>query len=241
MEDKTIMKNFKYRAFLLAGVALVGFSSIAMASPLGIASITNCTPGGGVTVTSTTITWLPAAGSGLGCIATGLPTSISYSGGTFTAGQGTIEDLPGGPPPFMTLAGGVLQFGLTAFSAPIASDGICSTSVALASGHSCVIFAGSPFLLFSNGATTTVSLVALGTVTDTGNSSTAPYIATFSTNSNSDTAQIAENIDTGGSATNTYAATLIVGTPEPGTVSMFLLGGVALIGIGRKRFGKSKA
>jgi len=232
------MKNFKNRAFLLAGVAVFGFSSLAMASPLGIASITNC-DGGGATVTATTITWLPTAGTGLGCITLGLPTSVSYSGGTLTSGTGTIEDLPAGPPPFISLAGGVLAFGLTAFKTPTPTDGICSTTTALASGHSCIISAGSPFLLVSNGATTTVNLVALGTVTDTGNSSTAPYIGTFSTNSNSDTAAIAATIDTpGGSETNTYSATLIVGTPEPATISMFLLAGVGLIGIGRKRFVK---
>jgi hypothetical protein len=232
------MKNFKYRALLLAGVAVFGFSSLAMASPLGIASITNC-DGGGATVTATTITWAPTAGPGLGCISLGLPTSISYSGGTLNSpGTGTIEDLPAGPPPFITLAGGVLAFGLTAFQTPVSTDGICSTSTALSAGHSCVVSVDSPFLLVSNGATTTVNLVALGIVTDTGDSSTAPYRATFSTNSNNDTAFIANEIDTGGAATNTYSATLIVGTPEPATVSMFLLAGIGLIGIGRKKFVK---
>jgi hypothetical protein len=139
----------------------------------------------------------------------------------------------------MTLAGGVLSFGLTAFQAPAPSDGICSTSVTLTSGHSCIIVAGSPFLLTSNGATTTVGLVALGTVTDTGDASTSLYKGLFTTQSGSSTDQIAANILAGGSQQNTYSATLIVGAPEPGTVSMFLLGGIALIGIGRKRFGKS--
>ena len=231
------MKNLKYRAFLLGGVAVFGFSGLAVASPFGIASITNCADGGAM-VTSTTITWLPTAGPGLGCITLGLPTSLSYSGGTLTSGTGTIEDLPGGPPPFISLAGGVLSFGLTAFQAPSPTDGICSTSTALASGHSCIVAVGSPFLLTSDGSTTTVTLVTLGTVTDTGNMSTAPWRGLFTTQSAFDTASIASTIDGGGSETNTYSATLLVGTPEPGTISMFLLG-AALIGIGRKRFRKS--
>src|ERR1700690_578221 len=139
------MKRSNQRLYLLAALVFLGLSSRASADPVGTASITNCTPNGGITISATTITWLPVAGTNLGCIATGIPTSISYSGGTFTSGTGVISDLPGGSiNPFMVLAGGLLDFSLTSFAAPSPTDGICSTSVALASGRSCVAFVGSP-------------------------------------------------------------------------------------------------
>ena len=238
------MKLLKHLPYLLAGFAFLGLSNQAVASPIGTANITNCTPGGGFTFSATTINWLPPAGSGLGCIATGLPTSIAYSGGTFTSGTGTIEDLAGGAPgTFMLLAGGVLDYSLSAFAAPATTDGICSTTVALATGHSCIAFAGSPFLFTSQGATTAVSLDALGILTDTGNASTSPYSGLFTTQLIANTAAIASTIDAGGSITSTYSATLATGpagsasTPEPATFAL-LSTGVALLGIGRKRFGK---
>ncbi len=241
------MNNFKKYSYLFAGVAFFAFSGLAMASPMGTISFTNCTPDGGATVTATTITWLPDLGGGRGCIATGLPTSVTYSGGTFTSGTGSIEDLPAGPPPFMLFAGGVLSFGFGSFSTPVATDGVCSTTVTLASGHSCIIFAGSPFLLTSDGTTTTVTLDIMGIVTDTGapiGSNTSQYAALFTTQSNFSTDQIAANINSGGSQQNTYSATLIITppvgqptVPEPATATLAGLGiGLVVIGYGRKRF-----
>src|ERR1035438_7767958 len=92
---------------LLAVVTCLVFTGVASASPLGTANISNCTPNGGVTVSATTITWLPAAGANLGCIATDPPTSISFSGGTFTSGTGTISDLPAGSTNPWVVLGGV--------------------------------------------------------------------------------------------------------------------------------------
>src|SRR5512135_798798 len=226
------MNGLTKQMYLLGAIALLGISSSALATPVGSASITNCTPSGGVTVSATSIIWLPVAGTNLGCIATGLPTSISYSGGTFTSGTGTISDLPAGSlNPFMVLASGVLDFSLTAFGAVSPTDGICSTSVALASGHSCVTSLGSPFLLISQGASTAISLTTLGVLTDTGNGSHSPYFGIFTTQLALTTAQIAATIDGGGSITNTYSATLTT-VPEPATLG-FLGLGVVLLGIGR--------
>lgn len=228
---------------LLAVVTCLVFAGVASASPIGTANISNCTPNGGVSISATTITWLPSAGTNLGCIQTGPPTSISYSGGTFTSGTGTIADLPGGSTnPWMVLAGGGLDFSLSAFVVPTTTDGVCSSSVALALGRSCITAVGSPFLLTSDGATTSVSWTANGVVTDTGDASTSNYQGLFTSQLMATTAQIAATIDGDGSINTTYSATLTLEAPagaaEPGTISMFLLSGVALAGIGRKRLAK---
>ena len=240
------MKRFSQRFCLIAALAFLGLASRAGASPVGTVSLTNCTPGGGVVITATTITWLPVAGTNLGCIATGLPTSVSYSGGTFTSGTGTISDLPAGSlNPFMVLAGGGLDFSLTSFEAPTPTNGICSTTIGLASGLSCVTFAGSPFLFVSEGTTTSLSLIANGVATDTGDASTSSYLGLFASQLPVTTAQIAAAIDAGGSITSTYSATLVVGNgggsggsmPEPSTLALLSVG-LAMAGIPRKRFGK---
>lgn len=237
-ESKETMKRLDHRLYLVAGIAFLGLSSHAIASPLGMADISNCPPGGGVTISATTFTWLPSAGPNVGCIAAGPPTSLSYSGGTFTSGTGTIRDLSGSSTnPFMVLAGGVLDFSLTGFGAVSPTDGVCSTTVALALGHSCVTSAGSPILLVSEGALTALSWTTLGVVTDTGNSSTSPYKGLFSQQLTSNTAAIASTIDAGGSITDTYSAAILVGIPEPASFALLSVG-LVLFGIGRKRFGK---
>jgi hypothetical protein len=229
----------------MAAIAFLGLSTHASANPTGVATITNCTPNGGVKISVTSITWLPVAGANEGCIATSIPTSISYSGGTLTAaGTGTIENLTTGSiDPFLVLAGGVLDFSLASFEPPTPTDGVCSNSVALASAHSCVAVVGSPFLLISQGASTELSATTDGVVTDTGNSSTTPYTGLFSSTLGFTTADIAAVIDTGGSILTTYTATLTLGpgtgatVPEPSTLAILSIGSV-LIGITRRCFGK---
>jgi hypothetical protein len=234
------VKQFNHRLYVAVGITLLGLSSHALAGPIGTATITNCTPGGGVTISATSVTWLPSAGLNEGCITTGPPTSISYSGGTFTSGAGTINDLTfpvGATNPFLVLAGGVLDFSLTAFAPALPTDGVCSTTAALAAGHSCITAAGSPFLFTSDGATTSIEFTTLGVITDSGNSSTTPYQGIFTEQLITNTAALAATIDGGGSITNTYSATIVaVGAPEPATL-VGLSVGLVLIGIRRQRVG----
>lgn len=235
------MKRFNHRFYLIAATAFLAIASRAGASPVGTANISNCNPFGGVQITATTITWLPSAGVNLGCIAATLPTSISFSGGTFISGIGTISDLPAGSTnPFMVLGGGLLDFSLSSYTAPTPSNGICSTSVALAVGESCIISVGSPFLLTSDATGTALSWITNGIATDAGNSSTSTYHGLFTEQVPVTTAQIAAAIDAGGTVSDTYAATLIVGkagasAPEPSTLAFFTVA-LALVGIPRKRF-----
>ena len=74
------MTNLKRLLCLSAGFIFFGVSNHAIASPVGSVNISNCTPNGGLQFSATTFTWLPSAGSGLGCIAAGPSSSLVYSG-----------------------------------------------------------------------------------------------------------------------------------------------------------------
>jgi hypothetical protein len=240
------MKDFKMRNYLLAGVVFLGISSSAMAGAIGNLSVANCA-GGGVTVTLTTIVWTPPTmGGTAGCIDTGIGTSVSYTGGgggtllpgvvgnilNLTAGGGSVND-------FMTFAvptAYTLDFVLTGLGPGVGNTN-CGTLNA--AGQTCSVAAGSPFILTYLTATTTgVSLGAFGTITDGG--VTSSWIGSFTTQLNSYTGAIQTTELGGGSIASTQSGNFTVSSvPEPGTVSMFLLSGIALIGFGRKRLGKS--
>jgi hypothetical protein len=107
----------------------------------------------------------------------------------------------------------------------------------LALGHSCVAVAGSPFLLTNVGTNQTlIGLTGTGTVTD---GTLNRWSLVFSTQ----LAQSAGSIQTAtapggpGIGPTTWSATLTL-APEPGTLAMFVLAGVGLIGVGRKKFTK---
>lgn len=232
------MKTFKNTIYLLAGVAFLGISNTAMAAAVGFADLSNCS-GGGVMVNATQINWAtPGTQPNTGCFNTGTPTSISYSGGSVGAGAtGNIKDLVAGGgtvDQFMTILGTspLLDFVLTGFAAAATSSTACNSTV----GNECIVAAGSPFLLTNTATGVSVTLDALGTITDGG--VTNNWISIFSTQIAGTTdSAIQTTILGGGSISSTYSAALTV-APEPSTVSMLLLGGVALLGIGRLRFRK---
>ena len=131
--------------------------------------------------------------------------------------------------------GSSLDFVLTGLG-PGSSNTNCAGVIAV--GESCAAL-GSPFLLTYNGVNqTTVTLAANGTVTDGGVIST--WSGAFSTQVDLSAVAIQATEGAGGSIASTQSAefNLTVTTPEPGTATMLLVGGVALLGIGRRRFRK---
>ena len=221
---------------VLLAVAVGICMPAASATPMGLLATANC-PGGGVTVTATTVDWMPA-GPG-GCTVTGDPTNVSYSGGPLLPGvTGTIQDLSlSAPPPitnFMTFPG--LSFTLLTIG-----PGPSTTNCAgLSAFQSCAVYAGSPFgltLLPDN--TTSVSLAVSGTVTDA--TGTSNWVGAFTQPVSDQTpAQLQSLICPGGalpcagggSKTTTYAGHFTINTlvPEPATFSSILLGGLLVAG-----------
>jgi len=240
------MKDFKIRNYLLAGVVFLGISSSAMAAAIGNLSVANCA-GGGVTVTLTSIVWSPPTlGGTAGCIDTGIATSIAYSGGgggtmgagvvgnilNLTAGGGSVNN-------FMTFAvptAYTLDFVLTGLGPGVGNANCAALNTV---GQTCSVVAGSPFILtYLSSGTTGISLSAFGTIADGG--VTSSWVGSFTTQLNLSVAVIQATELGGGSIASAQSGNFAVSSvPEPGTVSMFLLSGAALIGIGRKRFGKS--
>src|ERR1700731_4417655 len=141
MKEDGVKKLQSKFYMLVMGLAVLGCSSTARATAIGSLNTGICS-GGGITVTATTVTWLPSSGTGTGCIETGAGTSITYSGGTLSSGvTGNIKNLPASPLPlddFMTF--GTLDFVLAQLG-PGSGNTNCS---GLAMGSSCSVFAGSP-------------------------------------------------------------------------------------------------
>ena len=175
---------------------------------------------------------------------------------------GWIQDEPGAPPAaFMVFPANAsnptqtLNFFLTnafAFTPPALYQGAGSTACATASGtagDSCVVFAGSPFLLTENSnGTTDVKLFAAGTVQDPNTpASSSVWSGTFETNLPGNISAVyaaicgAGNVNPNsttctGSDQSTYANIITVVGPEPGTTAMFLIGGLlAVFNVKRRR------
>jgi hypothetical protein len=206
-----------------------------------------------------------SGGANTGCISAGNGTSLAWSGaGSMTSGSlGYIQDLPQTPAPppvlpfmvFPALAGNptqTLNFFLTngfAFTPPIGfqGSGQAACTAANTAGDSCILFTGSPFLLKGNAnGTTEVDLFAAGTVADPNNGTISTWAGTFETNLPELPSAVYNQIcgptnstptaaNCLGSAQSTYANTIIVIGPEPGTTAMMLTGGLLLVFSVKKR------
>jgi hypothetical protein len=225
------MRFRKLRA-LLPLVALFCFSSLLNATVMGHLDVNSC-GGGGVTVGISTIDWLPAGG-GTGCIVTGTNTNITYSGGSLGPNvTGTILDLPVGPlptPNFMSFAANPgLTFSLDTLG-PAPGNTNCAT---ISVFQSCSVFAGSPFALTLNpGGSTSVTLIATGTVSD-GTSPTSTWSGGFTTQISGMTpGQIQSAILAGNTVTSTHSGdfSITVNPTVPEPASMILIG-TGLIGL----------
>jgi hypothetical protein len=208
----------------------------ASASAIGTVNEANCA-GGGVTVTLTTVTWLPATlGGTAGCIATGAGTNLTYSGGTLGAGVvGNILNLtPGGiVNDFMTFTGTTLDFVLDGFTTPATTNGTnCASTV---SGQTCVAVAGSPFLLTNLGSgDTAVSLTAYGTILDGG--TTSYWSGSFTTQLTAAPGTVETVILASGSITSTQSAQFVVTTvPEPASLGLIGAGLIGCLALATKK------
>ena len=214
-------------------ISMIAFTPNASAAVTGQLDVTNCTAGG-VTVTATMIDWLPAAG-GSGCIVTGSPTSVSFSGGTLGSGvTGTILDLtaPTSFPVanFMTFSGAPsLHFDLTSLG-PGPANTVCTAALD-PNAPACSVFAGSPFILQSTSTGTAVTLSARGTAGDSS-AIGSTWLGAFTTQiSGVSPAAIQAAILSGGSETSTYSGDFritVSPVPEPGTLGTMLFGGLLI-------------
>lgn len=252
------MKNLKKQICILAGIACFGIAGTASANAVGSAQINNCLasqPGGasGVSISETTITWSPnGSAPGTGCFNTGSPTLITSSQPDILSGDtGNIKDLTfggGAVDQFLTfeVPTANLDFVLTGFGAASTASTACDTIV----GDSCIFAPGSPFDLTNTSGGVAIDFTMLGTIDDAG--VTNNWVGLFTTQfgilgGRETTLDVQNTFLSGGSISSTYSATIDVNgtpngnpvpTPEPGTMSMILLGCVGLIGFGRKQFVK---
>src|SRR5215475_948058 len=156
-------------AFITVLWSLTGVNA-ASATPMGTLALVNC-GGGGLTITNTSITWLPNGTiAGTGCADTAPLTNITWSGGTVGAGAtANIRNITAGGGPldhFIDILGAapVLDFTLDLLGPAAPTNG--TACAGLTAGQSCVPATGSPILLVDDGANTIFKLRASGVVTD---------------------------------------------------------------------------
>lgn len=222
---------------LAVGIALTAMTPRASAAVIGHLDVANC-PGGGVTVTATTIDWTQPTDAGNGCIVTGQNTNITYTSGTLGPGAtGTILDLNAATDvfplvDFMTFASAPgLHFDLSTLGPGPTNTGCAATLDVNA--PACAVFSGSPFILQATATGTSVTLSATGIARD-ASSTTSTWSGAYTTQIAGVTpAQIQATILRGGSETSTYSGDFVINVssspvPEPGTVGTMLLGGLGL-------------
>jgi hypothetical protein len=222
-----------------AGTALAFVAFVSSASA-GSLSTANC-PGQGVIVTANTIDWTDPVGPTDGCIATGIGTNVDYGTGVLgPAVFGRILDLPAGGPPilgFMTFpAPGAVPASIffdLSLLGPGLTDTNCDAGVV---GATCSAFAGSPFILTRTGSGTaadpfssSVALNAQGDIRANG-TTIGTWSGLFTTNlPGRDPNVVIANINANGSESSTHAGAFITTSavvPEPGTITMSLIGGL---------------
>lgn len=229
MKRRNTLKSVVLSLAVLASATLAPSAS---ASVIGHLTFANC-DGGGVTVTSSTVTWLLPAAPGTGCIAAGITTNVTFDSGSITpADHGTINDLA-------PLSGntGFLTFPGVTFDAGLIGPGVANTTCwgSLSVGPGCSVVAGSPFILTPGTSGTVITLGVSGLAND-ASSTNSPWTGIFSTQVDQMTpAAIQAQFLANESFTATYSFDGNVGIPEP--VSLALIGGglVALAGLKRRK------
>jgi hypothetical protein len=224
----------------LALLASATFLPSASASVIGHLSVANCA-NGGVSVSLTSISWLPGAPGTNACLQVSVNTNVTSTGdGTLTGaftGTGTINDIPPntGILGFMSFVGtGVnMHFDLSAIGGFGPGAGTPCTA-GMAVGQSCSL-SGSPFILTVTNNGTAVELDARGTIADTVGPP-SNWSGAFTTQIAGQTPLQIQNTElTGGTITSSYSGEFnISAVPEP--VSMTLMGaGLIALAVIRRR------
>jgi hypothetical protein len=228
------MREFNMRLAVVFILGSLLLASGASATVIGTANFANC-GGGGVAVNATQVIWTPTGSqAGYGCMLSGAGTKLDYSGGTVGAGvSADIKNLTAGGgvvDNFINIVGSspLIDFRLTALVAANATNG--TNCAGLLDGQSCVVVAGSPFLLTANAGGTGITLAMAGDVSD-GVGAASAWKGLFTTQSAFTALDIQNTILGGGSIQSTYSSVVIV--PEPSTISMLLLG-AGLLGFGSR-------
>lgn len=231
----------KWKSIVGGAVLSFALAAPAYATPVGQFTLSDISSG--VSVGLTFIDWQPAGG-GTGTFQIGGSTTLTYTGGTLSAGEtGVVKDLiqPVSFPvaDFFTFdQDPLLSFDLAGLG-PGVSNTDCAT---LTNGQSCSPFVGSPFILTKVGTQSIVSLAGFGTATD--GTGTSNWIGSWSTQISTMTpAQIqaffgcvpgqgvtsCTAFGTTKAISSTYSGEFNATVPEPATLAIF---GLGLLGTG---------
>ena len=224
------MKHKWLHGSLLA-VGLFLLSPMASAAVIGTLRVSSGP--GNVVVSATSVDFVPPVGGPDGPVQT--TSNINYGPGEASVlpseTLGRIRDFTTATPfpimNFISFAPNVF-FDLTGLDVTPPAGG--TNCAALANGASCVAVAGSPIILTRIGNNTSVTLSAFGVARDT-TPIPSNFSGLFTTQiANATPGQIQSIITSGGSVTSSFSGEFaVVPIPEPGTVSMLLLGGALLV------------